>query len=124
MKKWDWMLIGGICCIAAAAMFWNRASALPASELSVEIYLDSVLIEALPFPDAPTEYRIEGAAGYNVILLDASSIKMIAADCPGQDCVHTAPITRPHQIIACSPHRVLVQLVGPSTPEDVDAITG
>ena len=125
MKKWDWIIISAICCASVTAMFWQHVSpAVPANALSLEVYLDGALIEMLPLPNAPTEYRIESATGYNIILLEPDKVRMISADCAGQDCVHTAPIARPRQIIACSPHRLLLQLVGQSAPDDVDAITG
>ena len=44
-------------------------------------------------------------------------VRVVASDCPTQDCVHTGAITRAGQSIVCLPARMIFQLEGGETPE-------
>ena len=52
-------------------------------------------------------------------------VRVEAADCPTQDCVHTGVISRGGQSIVCLPARIIIRLEGGPPPETaVDAVTG
>ena len=80
-------------------------------------------------PDGPV--RIEGRGGYTLTLSPSYSdlpfspewsVRVSDSDCPGQDCVHTGPISRAGQSIVCLPAQVVISLVGAAS--DVDAVLG
>lgn len=55
-----------------------------------------------------------------------SGIRVIAADCPTQDCVHTGIISRGGQSIVCLPARIIISLEGGGgvSGDQVDAVLG
>jgi hypothetical protein len=62
----------------------------------------------------------------NVIVIEKDGagrmrVRMTEADCPGQDCVHHAPIDRTGQRIVCLPNRLSVEIKGGEG--EVDAYT-
>lgn len=64
------------------------------------------------------------ANGYHLRLrLTAQGAEMLAADCPGEDCVRTGAITRSGQSIVCLPGRFSVALTG-GGPDGVDLVLG
>ena len=56
------------------------------------------------------------------IQVDSGGVCVVHSDCPGQDCVHTGPISRAGQSIVCLPAQVVISLVGAAS--DVDAVLG
>ena len=73
--------------------------------------LDKELVIPLDDGTYHLTVRVSGDAAY-----------IADSDCPGQDCVHTGPISRAGQSIVCLPAQVVVSLV--STSSDVDAVLG
>ena len=56
------------------------------------------------------------------VRIDSGSVRVSDADCPGQYCVHTGPITRAGQSIVCLPAQVVISLE--SAASDVDVVLG
>ena len=51
--------------------------------------------------------------------------RVVEADCPTQDCVHTGTVTYSGQSIVCLPARIVIRLEGGAAPADVpDAVLG
>lgn len=53
---------------------------------------------------------IETAEGRNTIVIDDSAIAVTDADCPDRICVKTGPIQKKDEVIACLPHRLLIEI--------------
>ena len=53
---------------------------------------------------------IETAEGRNTIVIDDSAIAVNDADCPDRICVKTGPIRKKGEVIACLPHRLLIEI--------------
>lgn len=53
---------------------------------------------------------IETAEGRNTIVIDDSAIAVTDADCPDRICVKTGPIRKKGEVIACLPHRLLIEI--------------
>ena len=69
-----------------------------------------------------TDTDAEGTESFNTLRLTPNSVEMVAADCPGQDCVGEGIVTfenRDYRIlgnmIICLPHQLVVELF---TPEE------
>jgi len=121
MKKLD-MLIYLILLSAAAALLvlWNSADT---DALTAHIYVEGELFESVYLQDSQ-EMSILTAQGHNVLGLEPDGVRMISADCRSGDCVHMGKITRPGQLIACLPNRVIVHLEGNIEEGDFDAVAG
>ena len=66
--------------------------------------------------------RIEGAAGYNLLVIENGEAWIMEADCPNRLCVQTGRIRYGGQSIVCLPHRLAVRIAGGAS--GLDAVTG
>ena len=66
--------------------------------------------------------RIEGAAGYNLLVIENGEAWIMEADCPNRLCVQTGRIRYGGQSIVCLPHRLAVRITGGAS--GLDAVTG
>ena len=66
--------------------------------------------------------KIEGAAGYNILVIEGGEVWLSEADCPNLLCVKTGKIRYAGQSIVCLPHKVAVRIVGGASA--LDAVTG
>lgn len=63
----------------------------------------------------------EGSS-YNLLAVGGEWVRMQAADCPDQICVHHIPIKGGGESIICLPHKLAVEIVGGTDEETPDAI--
>ena len=62
--------------------------------------------------------EIHSERGFNEIMIENRSVRMISADCPDQLCLHQLPVSRGFQSIVCLPNRVVVELRNVAESED------
>lgn len=55
-------------------------------------------------------FPIQTVAGENIVQVSGHSISVIRADCHDKICVQTGPIEKKGQVIACLPHRLLIEI--------------
>lgn len=48
--------------------------------------------------------------GRNLIRVENGAVMVVQADCPDKICVHTGPISREGEVIACLPHGVIIYI--------------
>lgn len=48
--------------------------------------------------------------GYNLIRVKDGAVMVVQADCPDKVCVHTGPISREGEVIACLPHGLIIYI--------------
>ena len=85
-----------------------------------EIYHDGVLVKTLDL-GVSQEFVVEGDYT-NVITVMDGKISVTASDCPGEDCVHSAPIDSTGRSIVCLPNAVEVRVT--TQTSDVDFVVG
>jgi len=123
MKKADMYIIGAVLLCAAlgfAIFFINSAGA---GIVYVEVYVSGELEHRVPLQPEQNDILIENrAGGYNLIRIAADGVHVVRANCRNQICVQAGQHSRPGQIIACLPNRVLVRLTGSMEEEGVDAV--
>ena len=111
MKKQDWMLIGALLllCGAAAAIFFTRGD----SEIRhAVITQDGKELYDIPLTGhtGTQDIRITGDGGSNTIRIAGETIAVIDADCPDLVCVRTGKAEKKGDVIACLPHRLLIEV--------------
>ncbi len=119
LKKGDFFIIGLVLLLAAVLAFlpvWRGRE----GRLYAEVWQDGVLLERVEL-EAATRQTIR-AGEHNTIVLDGRSARMAAADCRDQVCVHTGTLTKPGQVAACLPYKVVLKLSGKAGKQEVDAI--
>ncbi|MBQ3864228.1 MAG: NusG domain II-containing protein [Clostridia bacterium] len=113
MKKGDWIciLVFLAVCLAGLLLFLPRQGA----ETAV-VTVDGETIMTLPL-DRDGIYHTE----HHTLEVQNGAVRVLASDCPGQDCVRTGPVSRGGQTIVCLPYRMSITL---QTQGDYDAVTG
>ena len=66
--------------------------------------------------------RIEGAGGYNLLVIEGGEAWLSEANCPNRLCVKTGKIRYAGQSIVCLPHKLAVRIAGGAS--GLDAVTG
>lgn len=88
--------------------------------LTAEVYQDGQLLKRVSLQ---TDITFEVTGKYtNVITVEDGTVAITAADCPGEDCVHSGAIRTPGRSLVCLPNGVEVRIVGQSG--DVDFVVG
>ncbi|MCR5758698.1 MAG: NusG domain II-containing protein [Selenomonas sp.] len=57
----------------------------------------------IPFP-------LKGTEKHNLIRIENEQIAVRDADCPDKICVQTGAISQPGEIIACLPHKLIIEI--------------
>lgn len=65
--------------------------------------------------------EVDGALGYNRIVIESGSAYMEAADCPDKYCMTYQPIARTNESIICLPHRLVVKVEGAKNTDEDDS---
>ena len=61
---------------------------------------------------ADETFTVEVVGGFNVVEVRGGKISVVAADCPEKICVRRGAINRSGEIIACIPHKLLIEIAG------------
>ena len=85
--------------------------------LRVVLTLDGAEIANLPFEEAHTVRVLQENGDENTLVITGESVRMVSANCEGQDCVHMEEVTRDNLetrvmfgMIICLPHRFSVEV--------------
>lgn len=118
-KRGDIVLIVG--CLLAALVFCGLWLALRRGGGTVIVEQDGRETARYALTKDRT-VKIEGAAGYNILVIEGGETWLSEADCPNLLCVKTGKIRYGGQSIVCLPHKVAVRIVGGASA--LDAVTG
>ncbi len=77
---------------------------------------------ALPSDAAPADLPVVSGGHSYILRIEPGRIRVLEADCPDKVCVTTGWLSRPGQMAACVPGRLLVRVVQADDP-DVDVVS-
>lgn len=118
MRTRSWiLLLAAVALILGGVLVWQLWPK-PAQPFA-EIYSDGRLIRRVDLSQ-PQRFRVEYGEGYNEILVENGTIRVVDADCPGRDCVRSGARAAGTPIV-CLPHRLVIRF---SDGGGVDAKTG
>ena len=108
-KKADIFLLLALLALGAASLFVLRhpGSAADTVTLTVDGELYGVYSLRLD-----REIHVNSEYGHNTVVIRDGTVSVVASDCPGKDCTHFSPISRPGQSILCLPHRLGIAIGG------------
>lgn len=69
---------------------------------------------------SPKQFVVEGVIGKSTVELQNGKIRMKAAPCKNQICVHQGWIHSPGQSIVCLPGKIVIEVTGKS---EIDAVS-
>ena len=119
LKKGDLYLIGG--CLLAALVFCGLWLLLRQTGAAVIVEQDGQETARYALSEDRT-VRIEGAGGYNLLVIEGGEAWLIEADCPTRRCVKAGRIRYAGQSILCLPHKLAVRIAKGAS--SLDAVTG
>ena len=79
--------------------------------------VDMTVLDDVEYLQIDGEYHL-------TVKLSPDGVEVTDSDCPHQDCVHTAPISRAGQSIVCLPGQIVITLVGTPAADTPDVIVG
>ncbi|SHK84707.1 hypothetical protein SAMN05216582_12064 [Selenomonas ruminantium] len=88
----------------------------PAAPIYAEIRQDGKVLEKVTLTghtgnrEIPVTFTANGSDGHNLIRIENEKISIIEADCPDKVCVQTGPICKAGEIIACLPHKLIIEI--------------
>ena len=111
MKKNDRLLIGALLlvCAAFAVFFCVRTDSAPRHAVVTQ---DGQQLYDIPLTGhtGTEDIRISDAHGENIIRIEGETICVIDADCPDLVCVKTGKAEKKGDVIACLPHKLLIEV--------------
>ena len=113
LKKADIVLI---CLLILLSLLPLLAFGKPAAAVYAEIRQDGRVLEQIPLTghagsrEIPVTFNHNGREEHNLIRIENEKIAIIEADCPDKICVQTGAISRPGEVIACLPHKLIIEI--------------
>ena len=101
--------------LLAAALFVFHFAAPKKAGAAAKITVDNQTVATLPL-SKDTTYKVETAAGYNLVVIENGRAFVREADCKNQICVKSRAIARAGESIVCLPHKMTVSIVGGEPP--------
>ena len=111
MKKNDLLFIGTLLllCGIGAVFFFTRTDDAVRHAVITQ---DQVQLYDIPLTGhtGTEEIVIRDEHGTNTIRIEGETIAVIDADCPDRVCVHTGSASKKGDVIACLPHKLLIEV--------------
>lgn len=127
-NAWDALVVLAVVLLAAgcALAAWGQGG--EAEGLTAVVSVDGTETERVPLDGSAAE-RVYSGNGYTLTVQfcpgGTRGVRVAAADCPTQDCVHTGTITRGGQSVVCLPARIIIRLEGgPADAGAPDVVIG
>lgn len=125
LKTRTWIIAVSLLLILSAA-----ASLLAAQKTAngtiATIYLDGSCVRSIDLSAVKEgeHFEVEGPCGTNQIAVEPGRIRVEAADCPDQICVHQGWISNSAAPIVCLPNKLVIR-VETAAPQDtaIDSVT-
>lgn len=77
---------------------------------TVRISYNNEVIEELSLDvDQTKEYNFDG--NFNIVEINENTVKVSEANCSNQTCVHTKEVSSIGDVIACLPHKFIVEVI-------------
>ena len=76
----------------------------------VRIYQNGELLQELPLDEDAQVTIPSQNGGFNTVAIQDGAVRMLAADCAGQDCVQHTPVRKTLERIVCLPHQLVIQV--------------
>lgn len=119
---WDGLVVLAVVLLALGTACLTWLSTGEDGALTAVVTIDGAGADRVPL--AAYEERVYQAGGYTLtVAFSSEGVRVLASDCPSQDCVHTGTIRRGGQSIVCLPARLTVRLEG-GGDRGVDAVLG
>lgn len=125
IKKWDLIIICMLLVLSFLPYGFTKVIlGDKANKVYAYITVDGEFYKEIPLTGQKSrkEFIIETDEGSNKVIVENESIAIVEADCSDHICEKFGFRSRPGDMIVCLPHRILIQIKGPSDSQtDMDA---
>ena len=106
---WDALVVAAVVAlgILVSVFVYGPGTSQP---LTCVVTVDGQVADRAPLADFEGIHTYTGSGHTLTLSVDDGQVQILDSDCPGQDCVHSGPITRAGQSIVCLPARIVVHL--------------
>ena len=108
-RKRELILIAILCLAALLLLLWQRLGS-GQHGMRVLVSQNGTVVGDYPLSKNREDVFQTSDGGTNTLVIHDGEAWISEANCPDKVCVHTGRISRPGEIIACLPHRVVVQI--------------
>lgn len=117
-------VLAGLLLMAALAFFLFQRFIFKEKGESVTITQDGTNIGQYSLQENKT-IPLESQNGYNLLVIEDGSARMVEADCPDKLCVKQRRISNAGESLICLPHKLIVTVDGnrQSKEPEVDSVT-
>ena len=117
-RKGDWIAVALVVVLAVLVLLCF----LPRNQSAAyaQVYLNGELVKTVSL-DQDQTFTVTGDY-CNEITVKDGAISVTAADCPGEDCVHSGSVYTDGRVIVCLPNGLEIRVV--SKASDVDFVVG
>jgi len=125
-KKWDIIIIAVLICLSfIPELIFGVMMGKNYNGTYAEVTLDGKPYKKILLSEHRGEEKIDVKTkyGYNIIEIKDQSIGIIDADCPDKICIKSGFISKPGQISVCLPHKLMIEIKGNDTENNIDVIT-
>lgn len=119
---WGDLVVGLVILIAAVFLVLCLFSR-DKSAVTAQVTLDGQVLLSCRLEELEEPLNVPVDGEHRLVLeLSADGVRVLEAQCPGEDCAHMGTITRAGEQIVCLPNRLVVTLQGEGA--NYDAMTG
>jgi hypothetical protein len=90
------------------------------NEKYVKIEVDGKLYDTYTLINHEETIKIKTKLGENLIQIKDGKVHVLDADCPDKVCIKDGYISEPGQILVCLPNKVVVEVKGKITNQEID----
>ena len=120
---WDGLVVGAVALLAVlVAVLFYGPKAHADGPLTCVVSVAGEVADAAPLASFTGDHTYSHNGYTLTIRVSEGQVQVLHSDCPGQDCVHAGPISRPGQSLVCLPAQVVIHLE--SSGDGPDVIVG
>jgi hypothetical protein len=121
LKKLDYVVIIVLALFTVASFVGTLLnSSRKYNEKYVEIEVNGNSYKTYPLVNYEETIKIKTKLGENIIQIKDNKVHILDADCPDKVCIKDGYISEPGQILVCLPNKVVVEVKGKITNQEID----
>jgi len=126
MKKLDKIIVASFVIIAIVlGITFKFAFNKDYDNKYIEIYVKGQLYKKVSINDnkVKEEIDIKTDLGENIVQIENGGVRIVDADCPDKVCVKDGFKDKVGNVLVCLPHKVVIQIKGQSSENEVDEVS-
>ena len=117
---WDALVFAAVAALAVlTAVVFYGPKAHANAPLTCVVSVGGEVMDHVPLASFAGEHTYSHNGYTLTVRVSGGQVEVLHSDCPGQDCVHSGPISRAGQSLVCLPAQVVIHLESGADGPDV-----